>query len=350
MKLIDKDYNINISYERDQDLATYLERRKEGKICLVSDDKVYGIYKERIKKILSGFEYKVFVLKNGEESKSFETYKACLEFLLENKFTRSDMIIAFGGGVVGDLAAFVAASYLRGIDLVSVPTSLLAMVDSSVGGKCGINLAGYKNQVGAFYFPKSVHIDYSFLKSLEDREIKSGIGEIIKYGILADKELIELLNNMDLTSFKEKNTDVSFIIKKSLEIKSNFVRGDERDKGKRMFLNLGHTLAHALEPISEFKLSHGEAVAIGLLNISRAAFKSGLTDKLFYRKIDNLLENFSMAKDYNFDKEDLIFYLDHDKKVLDGKINLILPLDIAEPEIKKIQLDEALKLMLLGRE
>ena len=213
-----KTYTINIGKNNTNELKEFLNDYKGNKVALFSDENIYSIYEYHIKSFLDDFEVFFYIFPQGEKSKSIENYEASLNFLSENNFTRSDLIIGFGGGVTGDLAGFVASTYLRGVSYIAVPTSLLSMVDSSVGGKTGINLANLKNQVGSFYFPDYVHIDTSYLETLENREIKSGLGEIIKYSLLKDGEIFNLIKN--------KNLDFEEIIYRSLKVKLFFVDGD----------------------------------------------------------------------------------------------------------------------------
>ncbi len=233
-------YKIDIDYKSDDKLKDFLRGRSESKFLIITDENVFSLYEDRIKSIMKGLEYFIFKITPGEKSKSIENFVEINKFLVENNFNRGDAIIAFGGGVVGDLGGYVAASYLRGIDFLAVPTTLLSMIDSSVGGKNGINFMNLKNQVGSFYFPKYVHIDYSFLETLDERNINNGLAEIFKYSVLKDRELFEYLKSAD-------DLDYEMIIYKSLNIKLDFVRDDERDRGKRQKLNLGHTIGHGIE-------------------------------------------------------------------------------------------------------
>lgn len=191
----ENNYTIDIDYKNDKKLRDYLYQNKDGKFLVITDENVFGIYNERIQNIMDGLNYFIYKFPAGEKSKSMENYININKFLLENNFNRGDIIIAFGGGVVGDISGFVAATYLRGIDFISVPTTLLSMIDSSVGGKNGINFMNLKNQIGAFYFPKYVHIDYSFLESLDQRNINNGLAEIFKYSVLRDREFFDYLKS-----------------------------------------------------------------------------------------------------------------------------------------------------------
>lgn len=248
------------------------------KIMIVSDDNVFPLYGEIITKALSdsGFECHSFVLPHGEPTKSFQSLPKIYEALINAKLTRSDLLIALGGGVIGDLAGFAASSYLRGIKFVQIPTSLLAQVDSSVGGKVAVDLPQGKNLVGAFYHPKAVIIDPDVLNTLPDHFISDGMGEVIKYGCIKDKELFELLCRH--TSFDDLKPKLTQIIARCVDIKRIVVEADQFDLGERILLNFGHTLAHTIEQHFNYEReSHGEAVGIGMYQITKIAEEKGLT-------------------------------------------------------------------------
>lgn len=339
----ENNYTIDIDYKNDEKLRDYLFQNKDGKFLVITDENVFGIYNKRIKNIMAGLNYFIYKFPAGEKSKSMENYISINKFLLENNFNRGDIIIAFGGGVVGDISGFVAATYLRGIDFISVPTTLLSMIDSSVGGKNGINFMNLKNQIGAFYFPKYVHIDYSFLESLDDRNINNGLAEIFKYSVLRDREFFDYLKSANKLDYEK-------IIYKSLNIKLDFVRDDERDKGKRQKLNLGHTLGHGIESLSNYKLNHGESIGIGLINMARAAYKMGLAEEDFSKDLVSAFKNHNLPTYYDFETEEILGILKHDKKINKNLINVILPVKIGEVISKKITFDELKKIIDLGKE
>jgi len=309
---------------------------------IVTDENVFSLYEERMKNIIKGFEYFVFTITPGEESKSIENFVKINQFLVENNFNRGDAIIAFGGGVVGDLGGYVAASYLRGIDFVAVPTTLLSMIDSSVGGKNGINFMNLKNQIGSFYFPKYVHIDYSFLETLDERNINNGLAEIFKYSVLKDRELFDYLKSADELDYEK-------IIYKSLNIKLDFVRDDERDKGKRQQLNLGHTIGHGIESLSNYQLNHGESIGIGTIYMARTAYKLGLAEDDFYKDLIEAFKNHNLPISYDFDTDEILEVLHHDKKIKNNRINIIIPTKIGEVVSKRIDFDELREIIELGK-
>ena len=335
-------YKIDIDYKSDDKLKDFLMGRSESKFLIITDENVFSLYEGRIKSIMKDLEYFIFKITPGEESKSIENFVEINKFLVENNFNRGDAIIAFGGGVVGDLGGYVAASYLRGIDFLAVPTTLLSMIDSSVGGKNGINFMNLKNQIGSFYFPKYVHIDYSFLETLDERNINNGLAEIFKYSVLKDRELFDYLKTAD-------DLDYEMIIYKSLNIKLDFVRDDERDRGKRQKLNLGHTIGHGIESLSNYQLNHGESIGIGTIYMARAAYKLGLAEDDFYKELIEAFENHNLPISYDFDTDEILEVLKHDKKIKNNRINIIIPTKIGEVMSKKIDFDELREIIELGK-
>lgn len=338
----ENNYKIDIDYKSDDKLKDFLRGRSESKFLIVTDENVFSLYEERMKNLMEGLEYFIFKITPGEESKSIKNFVDINKFLVEKNFNRGDVIIAFGGGVVGDLGGYVAASYLRGIDFVAVPTTLLSMIDSSVGGKNGINFMNLKNQIGSFYFPKYVHIDYSFLETLDERNINNGLAEIFKYSVLKDRELFEYLKSAD-------DLDYERIIYKSLNIKLDFVRDDERDKGKRQKLNLGHTIGHGIESLSNYQLNHGESIGIGTIYMARTAYKLGLAEDDFYKDLIEAFKNHNLPISYDFDTDEILEVLHHDKKIKNNRINIIIPTKIGEVVSKRIDFDELREIIELGK-
>ena len=241
------------------------------KAAVISDDNVAPLYLERVKAALekAGFAVVSFVFPHGESSKNGGTYLEILNFLAENQITRTDALIALGGGVVGDITGFAAATYLRGIRFVQIPTSLLAMVDSSVGGKTAIDLPAGKNLAGAFCQPELVICDLDTLDTLSDAFFTDGCAEVIKYGILKDEALFAHLEE------KAQGFDREYVISRCVELKRDYVTEDEFDTGLRMMLNLGHTVGHAIEKLSAYSVPHGSAVAMGMAIIARACAARG---------------------------------------------------------------------------
>lgn len=338
----ENNYNIEIGTSIDDNLIKYLKKDDKRKLAIITDSNVYEIYKNKIENIFNNFNYFIYVIEPGENSKSFENYKDILEFLYANNFTRSDVVVAYGGGVVGDLSGFVSSSYLRGLDFISVPTTLLSMVDSSIGGKNGINFCEMKNQIGTFYFPKHVHIDLDFLNTLDKRNINNGLAEMFKYSILDDENLFHELDQ------EFKNIDIKNAVYKSLQIKLKFVREDERDNGKRQHLNLGHTLAHAIEADSDYNINHGEAVGIGIIKMARIYYKLMNSDRDISKDIVNAFIKHGLPIDYEIDLDKALNYIKHDKKVRGDYINIILPTSIGNTISKKIRIDNLKDYLELG--
>lgn len=301
------------------------------KIMIVSDDNVFPLYGEIITKALSdsGFECYSFVLPHGEPTKSFQSLPKIYEALINAKLTRSDLLIALGGGVIGDLAGFSASSYLRGIKFVQIPTSLLAQVDSSVGGKVAVDLSQGKNLVGAFYHPKAVIIDPDVLNTLPDHFISDGMGEVIKYGCIKDKELFELLCKH--TSFDDLKPKLTQIIARCVDIKRIVVEADQFDLGERILLNFGHTLAHTIEQHFNYEReSHGEAVGIGMYQITKIAEEKGLTTSGCAEQIKKVLEIYKLPDNSNLPIDVLTDAISLDKKNLNNHLNVVLLHDIGD--------------------
>ena len=260
---------------------------------IVSDDNVFPLYGKQLCDSLSGYECHSLVLPHGEPTKSFDTLPKVYSAMLDAKLTRSDLVIALGGGVIGDLTGFAASTYLRGIKCVQIPTSLLAQVDSSVGGKTAVDLPQGKNLVGAFFHPKMVLIDPLVLNTLPDHFIHDGMGEVIKYGCIKDSGLFDLL--LSHSSFEDLKPDLPKIIARCVDIKRIVVEADQFDTGERMLLNFGHTLAHAVEQRFAYEReSHGEAVAIGMYQITRISEELGLTREGTAGEIRKILESYGL--------------------------------------------------------
>ncbi|HIT35169.1 MAG TPA: 3-dehydroquinate synthase [Candidatus Faecousia intestinavium] len=294
---------------------------KEEKVFLVSDTQVYPLYGGAAEASLKAAGYSVssFVFPAGEESKNGETFLKLLNALAQAGLSRSDLLIALGGGVVGDLAGFSAACYLRGIRFVQIPTTLLAAVDSSVGGKTAIDLSAGKNLAGAFYQPSLVLCDLDALDTLPEDIFRDGCAEVIKYGVLYDPELFSQLETSGLDFDREA------VIARCVALKRDVVMEDEKDTGSRMKLNLGHTFGHAVEAHSRFTLSHGKSVAIGLAIIARASASMGICSEADAARIVSVLKAFGLPVQTQYTAEALLPYLLSDKKRSGGTVNLILP-------------------------
>lgn len=295
--------------------------KKPCRTVILSDSNVWPLYGASVSCSLtaSGFTPLSYVFSAGEQSKTADTYLQILNFLAQEKITRSDLIIALGGGVVGDMAGFVAATYLRGIAYVQVPTTLLAMVDSSVGGKTAIDLPAGKNLVGAFYQPYLVLCDIDALRTLPKDIFRDGCAEVIKYSVLYDRPLFEHLLESGIEFDRE------FVISTCIAWKQQVVTEDEFDTGARQKLNLGHTIGHAVESCSKFTLSHGQSVAIGMAIVSRSGLKNQITSPEDCNAILQILHQFGLPTSTNYNASLLCDVALSDKKRTGNTINLVIP-------------------------
>ncbi|MGL4740149.1 MAG: 3-dehydroquinate synthase [Sarcina sp.] len=340
VNLQERSYDILIQSKLRENLSKYIREVYSGnKIAIITDTNLFSIYGNEIKTNLenNNFEIKFIVIEAGEKSKSFSSLLPIYNELLEFKLTRSDLILTLGGGVVGDLGGFVASTFLRGVSFIQMPTSLLAQVDSSVGGKVGVDLEAGKNLIGSFYHPKRVLIDTQMLTTLSEKFFNDGLGEVVKYGCIKDKKLFETLEN-----FKNKDelkNNIDDIIFTCCDIKRQVVENDERDTGERMLLNFGHTLGHAIEKFYDFEVySHGEAVAIGMYQITAMSEKSGDTKVGSSKRIKNLLDKYDLPFECDVIRngnENLIEAIKLDKKNLNDSLNVILINDIGDSYIYK---------------
>lgn len=338
-----KNYDITIKEGLIAEILDYLQQDK--KKFLITNNTLEKLYPD----LVSSFENKI-VIKDGEEYKNFETFEFIINELLKRKIERKDLILALGGGVVGDLAGFAASSVLRGVNFVQIPTTLLSQVDSSVGGKTGFNTKYGKNLIGAFYQPESVLIDTNFLKTLPVREIKTGLGEVVKYSFIekncSDDEKIHLSKYLDEAD--PNNLDFKEIIYRSVALKASVVSKDEKEAGLRAVLNFGHTFAHSIETITNYKnFTHGEAVAMGMKLAFELSYNLNFINKEYLDYAFNLIDKFNLAPVYKIecDKDEYINIMKSDKKVSNSKIRLVLPAskgevkifdNIKEDDIKKV--------------
>ncbi|MBR3767335.1 MAG: 3-dehydroquinate synthase [Clostridia bacterium] len=299
---------------------------------IVSDTNVFPIYGDFLSKELKNEGYNVltFVFPAGEESKNTDTLVELWEFLAKNHVTRSDSLIALGGGVVGDLTGFAAATFLRGIKYIGIPTTLLSMVDSSVGGKTAVDLKGGKNLAGAFYQPSLVIIDPDTLKTLPENIFSDGMAEVIKYG---------MINLPDFLYDLSRDMDICDIIETCVKDKRDIVNLDEKDLGLRQLLNFGHTPAHGIEKLSEFTVSHGSAVAIGMMIMTKASIKTGLCSGTVLPVLENLLKKFSLPTELVFSAEEIAKTALNDKKRMGANITLVIPEDIGKCVLKNVPIE-----------
>ena len=332
-----RNYEVIIGEGLLKQVGTYVNTIKPcTKAAIISDTNVFPIYGETVQKSLESAGYSVisYIFPAGEQSKNGQTYLEILNFLAENRLTRSDIVIALGGGVVGDMTGFVSATYLRGVTYIQIPTTLLAMVDSSVGGKTAIDLPAGKNLAGAFYQPSLVLCDTEALNTLPKEIFRDGCAEVIKYGILFDEALF---SHLEANGFV---FDKRYVVSRCVELKRDVVAQDEFDLGLRQKLNLGHTIGHSVELLSSFTLSHGQAVAAGMGIVSRASVRYGICSEMTAQRIQKLLSAFELPIHTNLSAHDLYVAALADKKRAGGSINLILPETIGNCIIKNTPVGE----------
>ena len=320
-----RNYDVIIGQGLLQYAGSYLQSvlKSNCKIAIISDSNVFPIYGQLLSKSLlsTGFEVIHYIFSAGEASKNGANYLEILNFLAENQVTRSDAIVALGGGVTGDMAGFVAATYLRGIAYIQIPTTLLAMVDSSVGGKTAIDLPAGKNLAGAFCQPHLVLCDIDCLQTLPDSVFCDGCAEVIKYGVLYDEVLFAHLERHGLEFDRE------MVISRCVEFKASVVAQDELDTGARQMLNLGHTIGHGIEAKSHFTVTHGQAVAMGMAIVAKAGCIA------IYDRLKSVIEKFHLPSSTSFTAKQLYDSALSDKKRTGGTVNLIIPKAIGCCEI-----------------
>ncbi len=308
---------------------------RSRKAFIVTDSIVEGLYLEQAKKSLqsAGFEIASYTVESGESSKCEKNLFAIYGAMHDFGMTRTDLVIALGGGVVGDLTGFAAATYMRGCPLIQVPTTLLAQVDSSIGGKTGIDMPFGKNLVGAFYQPKAVVIDPGLLKSLSRTRMAEGMAEVIKYGCIRDAMLFEAI--------EKGQADMEWMLERCVKIKTTVVQNDEFDTGERMLLNFGHTWGHAIEKVSGYsRYTHGEAVAIGMIKACEIGEKLGQTPKGVKERILNVLEKWHLPTSTDLPVEDLYQTMLSDKKKLNGKVYFVVIKEIGDSKTQPLSEQE----------
>ena len=299
----------------------------EKKVCVVTDSHVKGLYGDEVMSLLTGKCKKnvIYSFPAGEENKTLDTVREAYRFLIEEKFDRKDLLIALGGGVVGDVTGFIAATYLRGVDFVQIPTTLLAQADSSIGGKTGVDFDGFKNMVGAFYMPKLVYMNIATLKTLDDRQFYNGFAEVMKHGLIKDGAFYEwLLDKMYEICDRDTDTLLN-MVQKSCMVKKLVVEKDPTEKGDRALLNFGHTIGHAIEKAKNFTLSHGECVALGSVAAAFISWKHEWLSMEEYYEIRDMFVPFNLPISVEgIDPEEILALTKSDKKVEGARIKFIL--------------------------
>ncbi|NLB34334.1 MAG: 3-dehydroquinate synthase [Elusimicrobia bacterium] len=320
-----------------------------GRIFLLTDENVAALHLDRVSLSLmkANFETLVFEIASGEEHKNLDTVRRIYDFMSCSKLERFTPVLGFGGGVVGDLAGFVASTYLRGLPFFNAPTSLLAQVDSAVGGKTGLNLSSGKNLVGTFYQPGYVHSDVELLKTLTEREYSSGLAEVVKHALIEGEKFLSYLESNVEAIMNRDSSVMKLVVSECVKIKAYVVKNDEREEGLRRILNLGHTLGHAIEKSAGYgKVTHGEGVSIGMVFAALLAENRGSTGLV--ERLSKLLSsmNLPVRIDSKLEPDKLISAMELDKKVRDGKIEFVLPLDLGNVipgiNLDSIELNETL--------
>lgn len=330
-------YKIHIE-DTFENLPEYLAEfsMNERKVCIITDDNVAPLYLEEVKLQLEKAAKQVFafVIPAGEQNKTLDTVKNIYEFLIQNKMERKDYLVALGGGVVGDITGFAAATYLRGISFIQVPTTLLSQVDSSIGGKTGVDFDSYKNMVGAFHQPSMVLINVNTLQTLPGEQLASGMGEVLKHGLIQDENYYEwIINHMD-GILARKPVVLAKTVLGSVEIKGKVVEKDPNEKGLRAILNFGHTLGHAIEKLENFQMLHGECVALGMICASYISWKRGYISEEEFFEIRDMQVGFSLPITYEgAGAEDILAVSRSDKKMENGTIKFILLKELGKAEI-----------------
>lgn len=315
----------------------------DRKVCIITDSHVASIYSDEIMDILNGHCRKnvLFSFPAGEESKTLATVKDIYTFLIKENFDRKDLLIALGGGVVGDITGFAAATYLRGVDFVQIPTTLIAQSDSSIGGKTGVDFDGYKNMVGAFYMPKLVYMNVNVLKSLDDRQFFSGFAEVMKHGLIKDAVFYEwLLDHMYEICDRDADTLLE-MVERSCKIKKLVVEKDPTEKGERALLNFGHTIGHAIEKYKNFSLSHGECVALGAVAAAFISWKHEWLSMEEYYEIRDMFVPFNLPISVeDIDPQEILRLTKSDKKVEGDSIKFVLLKKVGKAVIDRTVTDD----------
>ncbi len=328
--------DINFEAKNSSNYSVYIDAltslNLSGKVAIITNPKVSGLHLKSLLEKITADELYIITIADGESYKNQESIDLILENLFNHKFNRGSTLIAFGGGVIGDMTGFVASIYQRGIDFIQVPTTLLSQVDASVGGKTGINNKFGKNLIGAFHQPQAVYIQTDFLKSLPSREFGAGVAEIVKMAVTFDLEFFEWLEEADL----RKISDLQLSIKKSVETKAWVVAQDEKEKGLRAVLNYGHTFAHVVENLTDYKkYLHGEAVSIGICMANDLAVKLDLLSSSQSQRIKNILASYDLPTTYEI--KDVNAFYNHfflDKKADDTKIKFILAKGLGDHQMR----------------
>lgn len=326
-------YEIIIGDNLLNDAGAYISNViKPCRISIISDSTVNGLYAKLLEQSLAeyGFTVTKIIFPSGEHSKNINTYANIMEALGEDGITRSDAIVALGGGVVGDIAGFAASTYMRGIRYIQIPTTYLAAIDASFGGKTGINLLCGKNLAGTFWQPSLVLCDYATFNTLPENRLLEGVAEAVKSAVVSDASLLKHISE----------NNYGYVIERCISIKKSIVEADERDTGLRQLLNFGHTIGHGIEKLSSFSVSHGLAVAKGMVVEARAAYRTGLTSVDISGELTDILTNLGLDLKVCYTADELYTYALTDKKIMGNKITMVVPESLGKCRLHKITLTE----------
>lgn len=349
VNLGENSYDIIFGENLRKKLPEYIKKIYKGKrLFIITDTNVEKYYRKEIETVLEEFDINFYVLEAGEKSKNLDNVSKIYKDLINASVSRDDLIVAFGGGVVGDIAGFAAATYMRGVPFIQVPTTLLSQVDSSVGGKVGVDLPEGKNLVGAFNQPKIVLIDTNVLNTLTDRYFFDGLAEVVKYGCIYDEKLFALLESLKSRSDVMEN--IEEILYRSCDIKREVVEEDEKEHGLRMILNFGHTIGHGIEQYYNYeKYTHGEAVSVGMYEILKVGEKRKETEEGSAERTKKLLEQFNLPVKAEYNREQLTDIMKRDKKNKRGEINFILIEKIGKHKVIKVKEKEVYEFLYKDR-
>lgn len=347
----EKTYNIIVGEDYLEQFSFYIKEIYKGdKLFVITDSNVDKLYKNEYEKMFKNFDYTVYVLEAGEKNKHIGVMQGIYSAMVEAGTKRKDLVVAFGGGVVGDIAGFAAASFLRGINFIQIPTTIISQVDSSVGGKVGVDLPEGKNLIGAFHQPRLVLIDNKFLKTLTDRYFYDGFAEIVKYGCIYDKKFFEKLEkivdevstNSNAENYKKIMREhlmkyINEIVLRSCEIKKEVVEKDEKEENLRMILNFGHTIGHAIEQYTNYDVySHGEAISTGMIDIIRIGVQKNITQDGQLERVKNLLEKLNLPTEIKYPIKNIKEIMRRDKKSVSDGVNFVFLKEIGKVEIVKM--------------